>query len=46
MGQMCCAPLDDSMKGGVVKRKPIVGGNWKCNGSLSSIKDLVNNVVN
>lgn len=24
----------------------IVGGNWKCNGTLQSIKDLVNNVLN
>ena len=27
-------------------KKVIVGGNWKCNGTLESIKDLVNNVLN
>jgi triosephosphate isomerase len=27
-------------------RKMIIGGNWKCNGSIQSIKDLVNNVLN
>ena len=24
----------------------IIGGNWKCNGTLQSVKDLVNNVIN
>ena len=27
-------------------RKAIIGGNWKCNGSVQSVKDLVNNVLN
>ena len=27
-------------------RKFIIGGNWKCNGSLESIKKLVNEVYN
>ena len=28
------------------KRKPIIGGNWKCNGTVQSVKDLVQNVLN
>jgi len=28
------------------QRKMIVGGNWKCNGTVQSIKDLVNDVLN
>ena len=28
------------------QRKNIIGGNWKCNGTLASIKDLVENVLN
>ena len=28
------------------ERKMIIGGNWKCNGTLQSVKDLVNNVLN
>ena len=28
------------------QRKMIVGGNWKCNGTVQSIKDLVNNILN
>lgn len=24
----------------------LVGGNWKCNGTVQSIKDLVNDVLN
>lgn len=27
-------------------KKVIVGGNWKCNGTLDSIKELINNVLN
>ena len=27
-------------------RKYIIGGNWKCNGTLQSIKDLVSDVLN
>jgi triosephosphate isomerase len=27
-------------------KKLIVGGNWKCNGTVQSIKDLVNDVLN
>ena len=26
-------------------RKYIVGGNWKCNGSIESIMDLLDNVI-
>jgi triosephosphate isomerase len=33
----------DSISG---NRKMIIGGNWKCNGNLQSIKDLVNDVLN
>ena len=29
-----------------VQRKMIIGGNWKCNGTLQSIKDLVSDVLN
>ena len=29
-----------------VQRKMIIGGNWKCNGTVQSIKDLVNDVLN
>jgi len=28
------------------QRKMIIGGNWKCNGTLQSIKDLVSDVLN
>ena len=28
------------------QRKMILGGNWKSNGTVQSIKDLVNNVLN
>lgn len=28
------------------QRKMIVGGNWKCNGTLQSVKELVGNVLN
>ena len=28
------------------ERKMIIGGNWKCNGTIQSVKDLVNNVLN
>jgi len=28
------------------QRKMIIGGNWKCNGTLKSAKDLVTNVLN
>lgn len=28
------------------QRKMIVGGNWKCNGTVQSIKDLVNDILN
>jgi triosephosphate isomerase len=28
------------------QRKMVIGGNWKCNGDVQSIKDLVNNVLN
>jgi|TARA_B110000305_G_C19369638_1_gene603778 triosephosphate isomerase len=28
------------------QRKMIIGGNWKCNGTLQSIKELVSNVLN
>jgi triosephosphate isomerase len=27
-------------------RKMIIGGNWKCNGTVQSIKTLVNDVLN
>ena len=27
-------------------RQYFVGGNWKCNGTLASAKDLVENVLN
>merc|ERR1712153_14567 len=29
-----------------VQRKYIIGGNWKCNGTVQSIKDLVGDVLN
>lgn len=29
-----------------IARKYIIGGNWKCNGTLQSIKDLVNGTIN
>lgn len=29
-----------------IQRKYIIGGNWKCNGTLQSVKDLVNDVIN
>ena len=28
------------------QRKYIIGGNWKCNGTLQSVKDLIENVLN
>ena len=28
------------------QRKYIIGGNWKCNGTIQSVKDLVGNVLN
>ena len=28
------------------QRKMIIGGNWKCNGTLQSVKELVGNVLN
>lgn len=28
------------------QRKYIIGGNWKCNGTIQSVKDLVNSVLN
>jgi len=27
-------------------KKLIIGGNWKCNGSLSSVTNLINDVLN
>ena len=27
-------------------RKKIIGGNWKCKGTLKSIRTLVNDVIN
>lgn len=27
-------------------RKMIIGGNWKCNGTVQSVKDLVKDVLN
>lgn len=27
-------------------RKYIIGGNWKCNGTIQSVNDLINNVLN
>jgi len=27
-------------------RKYIIGGNWKCNGSVQQVKDLISNVLN
>ena len=27
-------------------RKYIIGGNWKCNGTLQSVKDLIKDVLN
>lgn len=27
-------------------RKYIIGGNWKCNGTLQSVKDLITEVLN
>lgn len=27
-------------------RKMVIGGNWKCNGTVQSIKTLVNDVLN
>ena len=30
----------------ISNRKFIIGGNWKCNGSLESINKLVNEVIN
>jgi len=27
-------------------RKYIIGGNWKCNGTLQSVKDLIKGVLN
>lgn len=29
-----------------IQRKLIIGGNWKCNGTIQSTKDLVNDVLN
>ena len=29
-----------------MSRKIFIGGNWKCNGSLQSVKELVGNVLN
>ena len=29
-----------------IARKYVIGGNWKCNGTSQSIRDLVSNVVN
>jgi triosephosphate isomerase len=34
------------MEGQDRTKKYIVGGNWKCNGSVQSVKDLVSNVLN
>ena len=31
---------------GAVERKKIIGGNWKCNGTVQSIRELVTNVLN
>lgn len=28
------------------QRRYIIGGNWKCNGTIQSVKDLVNNILN
>ena len=28
------------------KRKFIIGGNWKCNGTMNSINELISNVLN
>ena len=27
-------------------RRYVIGGNWKCNGSVQSVKDLVGDVMN
>ena len=34
------------MEGEVPQRKMFIGGNWKCNGTVQSVKDLVNDVLN
>ena len=28
------------------RRHYFVGGNWKCNGTLASVKDLIENTLN
>jgi len=28
------------------QRKYVIGGNWKCNGTIQSVKELVGNVLN
>lgn len=28
------------------KRRYLVGGNWKCNGSVHFVKDMINDVLN
>ena len=34
------------MQSSQLNKKFIIGGNWKCNGTLQSVKDLVTNVLN
>lgn len=34
------------MDGPAPSRKFIIGGNWKCNGTLQSVKDLIKDVLN
>lgn len=34
------------MEGENKNRKFVVGGNWKCNGSVQSVQDLVQNILN
>lgn len=34
------------MDGAAPARKYIIGGNWKCNGTLQSVKDLIKDVLN
>ena len=34
------------MEASAPERKYIIGGNWKCNGTLQSVKDLITEVLN
>lgn len=36
----------DAAGAGAPKRKMIIGGNWKCNGTIASMKTLVNDTLN